>query len=85
MFGNLLAQRCSIDEKVTKVICVAKQRKVIFTSPEVRDVIFEIDITTNNLTFPYPNLVLSAKSIHLSNSGEVFVIAQNNSKLYKIQ
>ncbi|NJK70966.1 MAG: hypothetical protein HC932_01735 [Thermales bacterium] len=45
----------------------------------------KIDITTNNLTFPYPNLVLSAKSIHLSNSGEVFVIAQNNSKLYKIQ
>ncbi|NJK70967.1 MAG: hypothetical protein HC932_01740 [Thermales bacterium] len=41
VFGNLLAQRCSIDEKVTKVICVAKQRKVIFTSPEVRDVIFE--------------------------------------------
>jgi hypothetical protein len=85
VFGGLLASRCDINMNGKKVLCLAKNEKELYTNANARDVVFEIDVATSNISFPYPNLVFSADSIHRSEKNEVYIISQNTSQLYKIK
>lgn len=84
VFGNLLAQRCGL-ENDGSLLCLVKQQKSVYTNTAVRDLLVKIDPQTNSIGFPNPNLVFSASDIHISDTGEVYVVSQSTSQLYKLR
>jgi hypothetical protein len=83
VFGTLLAQRCALDVSGT-AYCLLKESKVPYTSYVSKDVILKINLRLNTISKIQENLSISAGSIHLDGSGNLYIVSQEDRVLYRV-
>jgi hypothetical protein len=83
IYGDILAERCAMDEEGTKIYCVVKKDDVPHDLSDYEDKLFSYDIKTRKLKILYNNIRIYASRVYISPKGEIHILDQQSGKLYK--
>jgi hypothetical protein len=81
--GDVIANRCDIKNK--KIFCLVKKTEGDYTNQTLSDKILIYDIDKQSSSLIAENVEFSSSLIRIDESENIYIISQNNQKLYKFE